>query len=823
MNEGIGVKNVKHSMRGHLLAAPSKGPYFVLSAGAVTLASFALALLVWLAIVQVRHIQHLSDLYAGDGVASVGMSVDGNTLILPNADTRAYESVREFQAMATGVSTRLRWVNYDNAPFGRRIDSPSLYRWWLQGVAFVYRFSTGSSQGKAIETAVLYGDVVLQILMVLSLGAIVAEYSGFFAGALCAMGCAGLYPLGACFVAGVPDEKGIAIGCALWSVLPILLCLLDRESKRESSSDRTFWAFVAAGIIGGLGLWASVQIQFPFILGLSIGGVLAALRSRRLGVAIPQRAWLIWSLAGAVTVLCAYVAELYPDRLPSWNLTVIHPIYGLVWLCLGGGLAVVSKNCSHPKCNRRKIVVAIALLAAGPVLMAGAMWKLKTWAFLAPDHGSYRMSKLLTDAPANNVFSWLVGSPSAAASVAIVVSAAVLGVPFWLMRRSVPPTVQQASALVAGAGLIALILSFWHIGAWALYDVCVISCVLLVAWMVEGNPIGRAWWRVMTVGGVVLLAGLGIMVTNSASRFSKDGSLSTNELFEMLERDLAKWLAKQSGTKEAVVLTTPNLTTRLGYYGGLRGLGTFESENIDGLGAAIRILSASTPEEAKELLEKREVKYIAIPSWDSYLDDYARIGMGTTEGTFLARLYAWRLTRWLRPIPYRFPEVNGFGGHFVIILEVTEDQEESDALGRLAEYFVEMQQFEHAESTAKLLKRFPADLGALAARAQVAGALGQMDEFAKIVDSIRGRLGQRAGVGMTWDRRVSLAIVLARAARLDLAKVQFEACIKSADEVSLRLLTSASLSRFFLLEKTFGIEIKDTRLQGVAFNLLSRD
>ena len=59
------------------------------------------------------------------------------------------------------------------------------------------------------------------------------------------------------------------------------------------------------------------------------------------------------------------------------------------------------------------------------------------------------------------------------------------------------------------------------------------------------------------------------------------------------------------------------------------------------------------------------------------------------------------------------------------------------------------------------LRRFPADLGALVARAQFEIARGDTDGFRPLDRAVAGtRLAAKADRNLPWDRRVSLAIVL---------------------------------------------------------------
>jgi hypothetical protein len=288
----------------------------------------------------------------------------------------------------------------------------------------------------------------------------------------------------------------------------------------------------------------------------------------------------------------------------------------------------------------------------------------------------------------------------------------------------------------------------------------------------------------------------------------------------MIERDLARWLALHAAPDGAVVLAPPNETVTMFYYGGARGIATLGWENREGLGAGIRIASASTPEESQELISRRGVTHLVIPQWDPYLDIYARMGLGQLEGSFMNRLHVWDLPPWLRPVSYLLPTIGGFEGQSVIIFEVVEEQDDATAKARLAEYFVEMDHLDLAAAAAQALRRFPADLGALVARAQVAKAVGDNDAFAHTVDLLLPQAAAGASRSLPWDRRVSLAIVLALAQHADLARVEVKRCLADVDDEKLRFLSTGSLYRLQVLSRSVGEEITNPRLRALALDLL---
>jgi hypothetical protein len=393
----------------------------------------------------------------------------------------------------------------------------------------------------------------------------------------------------------------------------------------------------------------------------------------------------------------------------------------------------------------------------------------------------------------------------------------------WLAwRRRTPLASRVALAVALLPVCIAVGFACRQLSWWSQVDVLLLALLVVITVALGDLPkalIVRPFWAgLITV--VLLLGAFQVMPIRSAGEKS---TLDPADVLGLVERDLARWLALHAGPESGVILAPHNQAITLYYYGGLRGLASLSRENVDGLSAAVRILSASTPEEAKELIDRRGVTYIVMPSWDSYLEAYTRMGIGKVEGTFYERLINWRLPPWLKPVPYQMPTIGGFEGQSLKIFQVVEDQDDAAAFSRTAEYFVEMGDLEPAAAVAQALRRFPADLGALIARAQVDLARNDRAGFDRTLESLKRRLTAGADRGLPWDRRASLAVVLARAKQSEPAREQVRRCLAEVDEAKLRSLTTGSLYRLLVLGKAFGLTIADQRLHDLALELLPSD
>ena len=740
-------------------------------------------------------------------------------LLIPGHSNASFEWLDQTREMFARGEWRVRRVDYENAPYGREVHAASPYRWWLGLIAWCHHEVTGRPFARSVEWAALFADPLLLVLLGATAVPFVSKRFGGLAAAIFAVGLVTLFPFGSEFLPGAPDDRGLAVACAVWSVLPILAGMDPRAGDRASRR-----LFLAAGVAGGAGLWVDLPGEVVILLGIAAGILIARWTTRiPTGAGPGERGPLPlreWALGGAAASFAGYGVEYFPHHLGSWELRAIHPLFSLAWL--GGGELLLALTQGGARGNSRSsgFVFAIggaAVVAAVPVLL----WRTHSAGFLAVDLPSMTLSKLPGGVSARNFSALLLESGVEATLWAAVLPGLLVALAamffalgrFGLERRAV-------IAVALGPAVVALGFACWQISFWNFVDVAVLGLFVAVA---AGCGPGRrsAPWMLTLLAAVSVVPGAVRLWPWRELR--TDEGFTETEVVSLVERDLAYWLAKHVGSDDAVILAPPDATTALYYYGGLRGMGTFDWENQDGIRGAVRIVSASTPEEAQELITQRGVTHLIIPSWDPYLDAYARMGQGELEGTFLERLHRWALPPWLRPVAYLMPTIAGFEGQSVIILEVVDPQNDAVAASRLAEYFVDMGQPDLAAGAGPGLKRFLGDTGATVARAEVAIALNQSDEFAGAVDVLLRRIAGGADRSLAWDQRVRLAIVLARAGHPDLALSQVRKCLEEVDERKLRSLSTKALFRFHLLLKGFALEVADPGLRAVSLDLLPSD
>ncbi|HVU15405.1 MAG TPA: hypothetical protein VHD32_00660 [Candidatus Didemnitutus sp.] len=792
----------------------------------------ALAFLLWANLARIHHVEEVNALGGGserpatmksESGAPAPEIAPGNELIVPEQLTESYHWLAQTERMLNRGEWRVRHIDYENAPFGREVYSPSPYRWWLGAVAWGDHVFSGRSPAQSVERAALLADPLLQFLFLLGTTLLVAWRFGVFPAALISVGLVTVFPFAAEFLPAAPDDRGLAQILALGGVLLLAIGTKATATPNDNGKSTRRW-FILAGVTGGLGLWVSLSIQIPVLLGVGVGALLAAWVARRPPTremaATAVLPWRTWASAGAVTTLGAYLIEFAPAHLGDWQLSYIHPLYGLAWLGGGEILAqatqwIQGKRPSKTVRNLAVLAFALAAIVAVPMVS----WKIHGAEFLLPDGPSLRLTKLPDGAVAQNLATWILRDGLSLAVLATFLPLVLVAAAGWILaRQSAGAECRISVAITLGPVLVAFGFACQQLFWWnALDGLLLVMGVAATAGLSAASD--TAYRRLAWAGAGLLLLLPGILLVAPRHKAETENDLTRSEVLGLIERDLGEWLALHGTPGGVILLAPPNETTALCYYGGLRGLGSLSRENKTGVAAAMLILGNQNPQEAKALIDRRNITHLVLLSWDSGFDDYTRAATGQSAGTLRDKLQPATLPPWLRPLAYSMPKITGFEGQSVQVFEVVDEQEPATAVARIAEYLVEMRDLEQAAAAAQGLRRFPADFGASVARAEVEFARGDEAEFAKSLKVLQARLATRYPTILPWDLRVGLAVLLARAKQEKLAREQVAVCLATADEEKLRGLSPGSLYRLLVLSRAFDIRI-DPKLHDFALTLV---
>ncbi len=773
------------------------------------------AILVWNSAARISRLDYLSNIgapaenHAGGATRSVPGDAEltpNNSLPIPDQLDASYHWLAQTERMLNRSEARVRHIDYENAPFGRTVLTPSPYRWWLGFLAWCEHLATGAPSSALVEKAALLADPLLWGIIMLGSAILAAKCFGSLSASFASVGLVSLFPFVTGFWPGAPDDRGLAEALAMASVL-LLSCAAAASPENEGARRR--W-FILAGIAGGLGLWVKVSVQLPVLWGIAGGGLLIPLLAPRgktpANGPTPQLPWRAWACAGAATTILASLIEYTPTELWTWELSFVHPLQGLAWLGAGELLVQASAWLQDRTFSRSpKNLGLVSLSIAAVVAVPAALLILHGGDLFALDSMSSHLTRLRSGIVAPNVAAWIgIQGPS----IWLCLTLAPLGVvvpAVWVLRnRQIAMPTRSAVAITLGPVIVALSFACVKLNWWQTVDALLLVTLAVVAAGISSQAIGskaRLGW----ISVVVLLLAPGAIYVLGWDRPSQGGALSRTELQDLILRDLAGWISQHADPGTVVVLSPPSASVALSYYGAFRGLGSVSDENKDGVREAIRIMSARNIEEAKEMVNRRNITHIVLLSWDTSFNDFARAAGGQIEGTLIDKLKFTTLPRWLRPLAYPLPSVPGFEDQSVTVLEVVDEQDDATTQGNIALYFVEIGDLDRARSAAEGLNRFSTDFGAWVARAQVAAAIHDDDELARDLKVLQSRLALRVQPLITWDRRVDLAVVLARARAPALAKKQLTLCINAIDDDRIRSLSPGSVYRLLVLCRGLGV------------------
>jgi len=761
-----------------------------------------------------------------DEASPTGYVAGQRWLIAPDKHKEAYALIAETQKMVDEGPLRLREVDYDNSPTGRAVDRASPYRWTLATTARMSRIFTGDSPGLSIERTARWIEPFIQFVCLLGLGFMAWRRFGPTAAGVFALGWANLYPLAGNFIGGAPNDYGLSLGLAAAMLLSFAAALISRRHDTPKTHQR--WLQLS-GICGAIGIWVTSGITLTLITTLVIGGLITILINRRHANAGMTLPWRTWATTGAIVTLGLFALEYAPAQLSTGlqRFDLIHPLHAVYWWGLAETLlgiqTWVSSGAplrSQLKSPRKSLGLGLGLVAViGSTIGLAVTGQLARLWF---DAGLTSLAAHPGSVEAANTFAWLGQHVKGPTLLPTMLSLGLVGPIIYFLIKAAPTNEQKRPLILLTLPAVgSLLLSLMFLQWWAVFGISLlVATTFLLAASDKASRLDLFTRRLVLIAAALAIFPGAIALARIASAPPR-AAVAAAEASSLLERDIAYWLANRAGPAGATILAPPNLTTSLFFHGGLRGIASPYPGNSAGFGAAVRIAGATSPDEALALVNQRKLTHIIMPSWDGFMDEYARLGATQVETTLTAMMQQWLPPRWLKPVPYTLPIAEGLEEQFVVVYEVVEVQDNATALGRLGDYFIAMQQLGLAQAVAKTLtESFANDLGALVTRANLAAYERDLGKFVPLIDQIDRQLADLEFVDLPWDRRVALAVVLAQGKKTDAARLEAESCADEADEELLRSLSSDALFRWEILRDNLKLDYFEPGLAELARNIL---
>lgn len=769
------------------------------------------ALVIWFHTAAIYRVETVSSQFSdnlilvADEESPSGYAEGRRSHIVPGHNLESYEWIVQAENIRATGDWRIREVDYDNAPNGRTVQSPSAARWWLAAVTPL--LGDSETPGAAVADASLKSEPLLHVVLVIAVSVFVTWQWGVLAGAVASVLVGLGYPVVGAFQAGAPSARGLVTLAMATASLSFLAGLRDRSAKR---------CWIIAGVALGTAVWISPTHGYSLTLALFIAGLAANKFAKRSAAddGLLRSPWLLWGASSGLTALALFAIDFLGTEI-TWaenRLHQIHPLHGVSLAGLGWLGALIQRG----GWNRpRPIQGVVALLIAGSLV--GMMVVKKDPGFTAGRLGSDLLTHLPDTVSASSFAEWVNAQESNSAPAAIFLPFALIGFAVWqLLQGKLSAEIRGTllAAVIITIGMAALGLS--NLSWWA-----PVFCGLagLAALSATALKTGRA--QAGLAAAVVVTAGIGWADLGPRISEAAEPTLTVSDVRSLAERDLAHWLSLRDEEYRSVVLSPPDVTPALYFYGGVPGLGSPYAENQDGFIAAVRIASASSPDESLALATQREISHIVIPSWDPFLYEYAQLGAAQPEHSMMAMLDQWLAPRWMRPVQHQMPEADVFEDYSSVIFQVTETQDNASALSRLGEYFAETGRRQFAAAIAVTLQEsFPSDLSGLVAQAQIAVTQGNLAVFNEALTAIIPYVEEERDGDLEFDRRVSLANALMLGREAEYAREQVGYSMDEMDDYLLTTVTAPNLYRFMLLASSFDEPFPEPELEALARQLL---
>lgn len=603
--------------------------------------------------------------------------------------------IRYALQLQEGDSVQLRYTHIDNAPVGREVHWNSAWAWIIAGAGKVRHAFTDEPLPIATERATLWINPTVLLLLAIIFSSWTARRVGLVGGIIVAAGMVGNPRFYEGFIPTYVDHHGLLTTAVFGIALGVILAgagwwsdndAVDAGMLPRSASEARKGAIFSAAA-GACGFWVSAASVVP---GVAIAGIAGLLVTWFLGRGIQRRGakfdpevWRLWGRTGALLSVGFYLLEYAPFHL-GFRLEANHPFYAFAWW--GGGELIA--QIGDWRINRRRwsttrlglALVGIALVPL-TVVVCGATVFTPLDPFMAGLHKSIlEFLSLPTRVKMNG---WV---ELATAINLDYIPVLVTGVLIWRQRAQanllLPLAVLMLAAFVA--------MGLWQ-ERWLLNASGPLICVLFVTLFALGRQ-----HRIFRLSGVVIGLTCALYAfpiyarIRDFSRLVESRTVANKDATQALFRDVAQTLRASQPQGKIVLLSSPNSSTAVGYYGRFETLGTLYWENNDGLQAAAKIFSAQSEDEARELIKQRGVTHIAMISEENFIAQYYTLLHPNASSEDIKKCFGYqlladrRIPQWLEVLPYKQPDDMVSLKITVLLFKVNFQQTIADATYHLA-------------------------------------------------------------------------------------------------------------------------------------------
>lgn len=580
------------------------------------------------------------------------------------ADTQMW--VRHALTLVETDAWRIRYTDTDNAPFGREVHWNSAFAWLIAAQGWLRHVVTGESMPVAVERALAWFNLPLLLALMALMSVWTARRAGALAGAFVAIAMAAMPDFYSGFAPNYADHHGVLavanfavvlgaffMGGGWWrtSAAGSVLLPPSREAARGGA--------IFSALSGAVGIWISAPSVLPAIAFVGIGGLLAAWWHGRPekdeAAAFDGDLWRLWGRVGAIASAVLYLLEYAPSHL-GWRLEVNHPLYALAWW--GGGelvawLAEWRVGGARPKSGWQP-VAAIAAVAAPLVVILAAGTKVFVFRDPFLQGLSARVVEGLALPEAIRRSGWgvtvLPRLPWIVAGFVIPLALALAG--GRRDRRQLAFIALTCAAFLSMAFI--QIRFFMNAGGAQICGILAALAALTQRW-------SQRWRTGLFLGAAALpLVPLIDFVREGQAQLQRK-EITKLDALQPLYRDIAARLRQNQPEGDIVLLTNPDASTAIGYYGRLKTIGTLFWECLDGVKAAAQMSASTTMDQARARLSARSVTHVAVISENSFVREYYELANPAAKPDEWKQAFAFQifagaeLPLWLEQVAYEPP------------------------------------------------------------------------------------------------------------------------------------------------------------------------
>jgi tetratricopeptide (TPR) repeat protein len=642
---------------------------------------------------------------------SVGRNTPENATPLrrpaPAAFSDSHTWLRYALATQEGGPWQVRFTDIDNAPRGREMHWNSAFVHLISLAGRIEQSRTGLPLARATENALAWFNLPLLLGCVVIFSTWATLRAGAGAGVIVALGIIGLRSFYDGFSPNYVDHHGLLTAAVFGLVLGAMFMGAGwwrptgtGAQLLPESAQAARRAAIGSALSGAFGMWISAASVIPAIAIVGVAGLASAVtfgrRARSDGAQFDPAAWRLWGRVGAIASIVFYCVEYAPAHL-AMRLEVNHPFHALAWWGGGELIALLTAwQIDREKARPRAWQWVLPLLAVSATPIAILVGGAAVFVVRDPFVGELRhtVAEGMSFRAAAHAFGeqyaqrYLINFVALAAAVwALIVARR--------DRLSLGFTTFVAFAFV--------LLSCWEVRWWLATSGVILCLTLAIIGSVAANRSIAVQWAIIGAVSAVLLPAGAVEGIRAMRAHVQERSVEGPDVLEPLYRDIAATLRVTQPTGEIVLLSNPDASAGIGYYGRYKTIGTLYWENTEGLKAAAAIFSAERDDEARELMRARGITHLAMISKANYLEHYFRLlrpgaRPQDIEKTFGHRLLVQHVVpSWLRAIPYRIPSEMALPDVSVLLLQVVPEQNEFDARWSLATAEVLMGAAEKAE------------------------------------------------------------------------------------------------------------------------------